>query len=407
MTDTYSVSYVTTYLRDLLESDPFLSQLSVRGEVSNWTQARSGHCYFTLKDDQAELRCVMWRTIAQQLSILPQNGDEVIAEGRISIYPQRGAYQFYVNMMQPIGLGVLYKRFEALKKKLAMEGLFDEWHKKPLPSFPRRIGIVTSPTAAALQDILKILKRRQPLAEVILSPTLVQGSRAPAQIVKALKRFDAQESAVDVILLARGGGSIEDLWAFNDEVVARAIYDSQIPIISGIGHEVDFTIADFVADKRAPTPSTAAELAVPDIQQLRERLQIRSTILDEIMQSELHERRAALEQEKRALERLAPQNRLQEQRQTIDLLNDRLERALVAHLELKRSKLTGLEGRLSSLNPRATIARGYAIVTDERRGTLIRSVRQTIPGQTIRITLEKGEFKAIVKGAKGTEWVRG
>ena len=206
MTDTYSVSYVTTYLRDLLESDPFLSQLSVRGEVSNWTQARSGHCYFTLKDNQAELRCVMWRTIAQQLSILPQNGDEVIAEGRISIYPQRGAYQFYVNMMQPIGLGVLYKRFEALKEKLATEGLFEEWHKKPLPSFPRRIGIVTSPTAAALQDILNILKRRQPLAKVILSPTLVQGSRAPAQIVRALKRFDASKSAVDVIILARGGG---------------------------------------------------------------------------------------------------------------------------------------------------------------------------------------------------------
>ena len=204
-----------------------------------------------------------------------------------------------------------------------------------------------------------------------------------------------------------GGGSIEDLWAFNEEVVARAIYDSQIPIISGIGHEVDFTIADFVADKRAPTPSTAAELAVPDIQQLRERLQIRRTMLHEIMQSELYERRVALEQEKRALERLAPQNRLQEQRQTIDLLNDRLERALVAHLELKRSKLTGLEGRLSSLNPRATIARGYAIVTDERRGTLIRSVKQTSPSQPIRITVEEGEFKAIVKGAKGTEWLRG
>lgn len=396
MTDCYSVSYVTNYLRNLLESDAFLSQLSVQGEVSNWTQARSGHCYFTLKDNQAELRCVLWRTVAQQLSILPQNGDEVVAEGRISVYPQRGAYQFYVNMMQPIGLGVLYKRFEALKMKLAMEGLFDEWNKKPLPSFPRRIGIVTSPTGAALQDILNILKRRQPLVEVILSPTLVQGSRAPAQIVAALKRFDASKSAIDVIIMARGGGSIEDLWAFNEEVVARAIYDSQIPIISGIGHEVDFTIADFVADKRAPTPSTAAELAVPDIKQLHERLQLRSTMLHEIMQSELYERRQALEQEKRALERLAPQNRLQEQRQTIDLLNARLERALTSHLQLKESKLTGLQGRLSSLNPRATIARGYAIVTCDAHGTLIRSVKQTSPGQTVRITVQEGEFKAII-----------
>jgi len=398
MTDSYSVSYVTNYLRNLLESDAFLSQLSVRGEVSNWTQARSGHCYFTLKDNQAELRCVLWRTVAQQLSILPQNGDEVVAEGRISVYPQRGTYQFYVNMMQPIGLGVLYKRFEALKRKLAMEGLFDEWNKKPLPSFPRRIGIVTSPTAAALQDILNILKRRQPLAEVILSPTLVQGSRAPAQIVAALKRFDASNSAIDVIIMARGGGSIEDLWAFNEEVVARAIYDSQIPIISGIGHEVDFTIADFVADKRAPTPSTAAELAVPDINQLRERLQIRSTMLHEIMQSELYQRRQALEQEKRALERLAPQNRLQEQRQTIDLLNARLERALTSHLQLKESKLTGLQGRLSSLNPRATIARGYAIVTDHKTGRVIRHAQQTKAGQPIRITVEQGEFDAIVDG---------
>ena len=405
MADIYSVSHITKYLRELITRDPLLTDLWLRGEVSNWKHARSGHCYFTLKDGYAEIRCVMWKSCAQRVSVLPRNGDEIVVHGKVSIYAQRGAYQFYVDEIQPIGQGVLYQRFEELKIKLASEGLFDDWVKKPLPDFPRRIGIVSSPTAAALKDILQVLRRRYPLVEIVLSPTLVQGNRAPKNIVQALRRFD--QVKVDLMIVARGGGSIEDLWAFNEEIVARAMHRCTTPIISGIGHEVDFTIADFVADRRAPTPSAAAELAVPDIRELRDQLRYTTLTLHDVMHHELSKRRQSLKQEQRALERLSPENRLREQRQGLENLNTRLELALTNHLQLKHSNLTGLQGRLVNLNPRATLARGYAIVADQRRGTLVRRAHDVIPGQILRVTVEEGEFKATVNGPRGTEWMRG
>ncbi|MBA3533663.1 MAG: exodeoxyribonuclease VII large subunit [Ardenticatenales bacterium] len=394
MSTIYPVSRVTAYLRELIESDPLLSDVWIRGEVSNWTRARSGHCYFTLKDGAAEIRCVMWRDAAQRLPVLPRDGDEVIAAGYVSVYAERGSYQFYVAEMQPIGLGALYQRFELLKAALAAEGLFDSTIKKELPAFPRRIGIVTSPTAAALHDMLNVLRRRQPLVQVLLSPTLVQGNDAPAGIVRALARFERVR--VDVIIVARGGGSIEDLWAFNEEVVARAIHACTTPIISGVGHEVDYTIADFVADQRAPTPSAAAELAVPDIRELRDNLEASMEALHEAMYLEMVRRRQHLTQEIRALERMAPSSHLREQRQRVDHLASRVERALTTHLQLQRSHLSGIQGKLGNLDPRATIARGYAIVADRATGRLVRAPSEVSGGQALRVTVEEGEFEVEV-----------
>ncbi len=404
MQDVYSVAEITHYLRALIDSDPLLSDLWVRGEVSNWVRARSGHCYFTLKEAGAEIRCVMWRSAAELLSVMPRDGDEVVAAGHVSVYAERGSYQFYVAEMQPLGLGALYKRFELLKATLAAEGLFEESRKKPLPAFPRRIGIVTSPTAAALQDILNVLRRRHPLVQVLLSPTLVQGSDAPDGIVRALRRLE--RSAVDLIIVARGGGSIEDLWAFNEEIVARAMSACTLPIICGVGHEIDFTIADFVADQRAPTPSAAAELAVPDLREWRIRLEELGESLDGAMGATLRSGRRAVEQEVRALDRAAPERRLHEQRQNVDRLAARLERALRNQLTLQQSARLGLHGRLATLDPRATLARGYAVVADEQ-GQLLRRAAAISPGQTVRVTLEEGDFDAVAKGPNGTEWMRG
>jgi exodeoxyribonuclease VII large subunit len=395
MINVYSVSRITAYLRDLLATDPLLSDVWMQGEVSNWSQSRSGNCYFTLKDGGAEIRCVMWKDAAERMPVLPKDGEDVMAAGYVSVYAPRGLYQFCIEEMQPVGVGVLYQRFEALKAALTAAGLFDDGRKKPLPRFPRRIGIVTSPRSAALHDMLNVLRRRHPLVQVLVSPTLVQGQEAPGEIARALRRFE--QSKVDLIIVARGGGSMEDLWAFNEEVVARAIFDCSIPIISGVGHEIDFTIADFVADFRAPTPSAAAELAVPDIRELRDRLQLSTAALHDAMETNLSERRQRVNQETRALERSAPENRLKEQRQRVDNLAFRLERALTNRLRLQRSELAGTQGRLASLDPCATIARGYAIVADEATGRLMRRAAEVTPGQLLQVTVEEGAFRATVQ----------
>ena len=261
--ETMTVTQVTRYVKSLLDGDYALQDLWVEGEVSNFKVTASGHAYFTLKDSEASLRCVMWRSDVRRQDMLPQDGQSVLAHGRVSVYEVAGAYQLYVDHLQPVGLGRLYLEFEALKQRLAEEGLFDPAQKRPLPPFPQRVGVVTSPTAAALRDILNVLARRYPLVQVVLSPTLVQGDQAPPQIVTAIQALNDLAN-IDLIIVARGGGSLEELWAFNDERVARAIAASRVPVISGVGHEVDFTIADFAADVRAPTPSAAAELAVPE-----------------------------------------------------------------------------------------------------------------------------------------------
>jgi exodeoxyribonuclease VII large subunit len=407
MTHIYAVHEVNQYLDELVSSDPFFSQIIVQGEISNWTKASSGHCYFTLKDTFSEIRCVMWRSAAQLLTTLPRNGDAVVVTGNVSVYVERGQYQLYAELIQPVGVGVLFQRFEALKQLLSMEGLFDEGRKKPLPAFPKRIGIVTSPTTAALQDILNILRRRQPLTEVILSPTAVQGSDAPDGIVRALARLEA--AGVDVIIVARGGGSIEDLWAFNEEVVARAMSKCGIPIISGVGHEIDFTIADFVADRRAPTPSAAAEVAVPDIRELRDHVEECREALDLAMDGVLYTFREQQAQNERRLARLAPIQRIYAAQQRVDEWESRLQRQTNTLVQLNESRLQGIAGRLANLNPAATLARGYAIVTHAETGQIISSAQNIVAGDDLEIRFGDGIVGASAKGTtpKGTRKRRG
>ena len=389
-----SVSEVTQHIRSLLESDPLLSDVWLQGEVSNWSRATSGHCYFTLKDSNAQIRCVMWRRIAEQLLVLPQDGDEVVARGRVTVYPQRGDYQFYVEEIEPLGQGVLYRRFEALKARLQAEGLFDPSRKQPLPPFPRHIGVVTSLKAAALRDILNVLRRRHPLAEVIISPTLVQGNEAPQQIVAALEAF--QEVDVDLVILARGGGSLEELWAFNEESVARAIARCPIPVISGVGHEVDFTIADFVADQRAPTPSAAAELAVPDRSSLLADVRDKRARLDYAIGARLAELQSRLAHERRLLHRVAPLLAVERAGDGVALMRERLVRHVEEHLQQRLHHLNTLKGQLQSLNPQATLRRGYAAVARAQNGALVRRPAEVKPGERLHVTVAGGAFDAFV-----------
>lgn len=388
-----SVSQLTGYIKDLFDTDPMLSDVWLRGEVSNWARARSGHCYFTLKDAGAELRCVMWRSLARRLLVLPQDGDEIVARGRVTVYLQRGQYQFYVEEVEPIGQGVLFRRFEALKQRLREEGLFDRERKRPLPSFPRQIGVVTSPEAAALRDILNVLRRRYPLARVILSPTLVQGNDASPQIAAAIKSF--RHVDVDLIIVARGGGSLEDLWAFNEEVVARAIYDAHVPIISGVGHETDVTIADYVADHRAPTPSAAAELAVKDVRELVDGVQGMRRRLDHLIEGRLFDARQQLEHGWRVLERLSPVSEIAQTRKDVQALSAQMTRRMKSLVELKGARVDGLRGRLSELDPQATLARGYAAVTLCSTGRLVRAPADVASDERLTITVQHGEFPAI------------
>lgn len=395
MTPIYAVHDVNEYLYELVSSDAFFSQLMVQGEISNWTKASSGHCYFTLKDTFSEIRCVMWRSAAQMLTTMPRNGDAVVVTGNISVYVERGQYQLYAELIQPVGVGILFQRFEALKQLLSAEGLFDEARKKPIPAFPKRIGIVTSPTTAALQDILNVLRRRQPMTRVVLSPSAVQGADAPDGIVRALARLE--QAGVDVIIVARGGGSIEDLWAFNEEVVARAMAQCTTPIISGVGHEIDFTIADFVADRRAPTPSAAAEVAVPDIRELREHVNECREALDVSMNTALYTFREQQAQNERRLARLAPSQRIRAAQQRVDEWESRLQRQITASLQLHESRLQGMRGQLANLNPSATLARGYAIVTGAASGRIVSSVSGVEAGDEVNIQLKDGAVGASVK----------
>ncbi len=394
MKEILTVGEITAYLQALLEADPLLADVWLRGEVSNWKQATSGHCYFTLKDAHAQINCVMWRSVAARLPLLPQDGDEIVARGAISVYPQRGVYQFYVDAVEPLGQGALHRRFEALKAALHAEGLFDDARKRPLPPFPRRIGVVTSPKAAALRDILNVLRRRHPLAGVILSPTLVQGSEAPGQIVAALEAL--WSVGVDVIIVARGGGSLEELWAFNDERVARAIAASPVPVISGVGHEVDFTIADFVADRRAPTPSAAAEVAAPDRHHLLADVREKRARLDRAVDAFLAARRDQLGREVRLLHYAHPAGAVDQARERLKALRLRLVNSARHALHGRHHRLQALRGRLHNLNPQATLRRGYAAVTSAQSGRLVRHPQDVAPGEVVHITVAEGMFDATV-----------
>jgi exodeoxyribonuclease VII large subunit len=396
----WTVSELTHHIKNRLELDPVLQDVWLGGEISNLSRAASGHYYFTLKDAEAAIQCVMWRTAAGALTWQPEHGAAALARGHISIYPPRGSYQLYVDELHPAGLGDLHARFEQLRERLRAEGLFDAERKRSLPAFPRRLGIVTSPQAAALQDVLNVLRRRYPLVEVLLAPTQVQGDQAPPQIVAALQAIDSRDD-VDLLLLVRGGGSLEELWAFNDERVARAIAACRHPVVCGVGHETDFTIADFVADVRAPTPSAAAELAVPDQTELREQIEGCVRQLAGIMEGRLSQTRRALEQQQRALQHLSPQARVDTRCQQADDLLQRASRALGYGLALRRSRLAGLEARLATLSPLATLERGYAIVRQAGSGAVVRRVEQVRMGDALTIRVQDGEFGASVQPPAG------
>jgi exodeoxyribonuclease VII large subunit len=392
----YSVSQITARIKGWLDGDRVLQDLWLQAEVSNWKRSAAGHIYFTLKDEAASIRCAMWRSSVLRAAYLPDgDGEAVLAHGYVSVYEPQGQYQYYVDELQPVGLGSLYARFEQLKARLQAEGLFDAARKRPLPAFPRRIGVVTSPSGAALRDILTVLRRRYPLAEVIVAPTLVQGPDAPEQIVHALEGV-GQVPGVDAIILARGGGSLEDLWAFNEEAVARAIVAAPVPVVSGVGHETDFTIADFAADVRAPTPSAAAELVAPDRASLRRHVAAAWQQLAAACAGQIEERRRSLHAEVRALRRLSPRGRIDRQRQRVDELTHALARSTGHRLALQRERLHGLQQRLAALNPAATLARGYAIVRRRADGRPVTRVAQVAAGDGLTVQVSDGTFEGVV-----------
>jgi exodeoxyribonuclease VII large subunit len=391
----WSVTRLTRYLRDLLEGDARLQDLWVQGEISNLSRPSSGHMYFTLKDAGAALRCVMWRPAVARQGFTPREGEAVEVHGSINIYEASGQYQLYADTLRPVGEGALYQEFLRLKARLEAEGLFDPERKRPVPRWPHKIGIVTSPTGAALRDMLNTIRRRYPLAKIILAPCPVQGAEAPPAIVAGLQALNSI-ARPDVILVARGGGSIEDLWAFNDERVARAIAESAVPVISGVGHETDFTIADFVSDLRAPTPTAAAELATPNRIDLLVSLQDLLARNGRALQTRLINARWVLNQTENQLHLHSPQTRIRSDRQRLDELDRRAISAIRYRLKLQISEISGLQQRLAALNPLAVLARGYAVVTGSD-GQAVRSTQQVHPGDQVQVRVSDGTFDARVE----------
>jgi exodeoxyribonuclease VII large subunit len=393
----WSVTDLTRYLRDLFESDELLQDVWVHGEVSNFSRPASGHLYFTIKDRGASLRCVMWRNNAIRLSATPRDGDAIEVHGAISIYEVGGQYQLYADLIRQAGEGALYQQFLRLKARLEAEGLFDTQRKRPIPEWPHRIGIVTSPSGAALRDMLNTLQRRYPLIQVYLAPTSVQGEDAPPGIVAALQALN-QLVQPDVILLARGGGSIEDLWAFNDERVARAVAASTAPVICGVGHETDFTIADFVADLRAPTPTAAAELATPDQLELRTAIQGFTERLERSIQSNLNTTRWAFSTLHNRLLQHSPRTRLQTGRQHLDELTHRACLGITHYQQLQKAHLAALQHRLAALSPQGVLQRGYAFLTSPT-GQIIYTIQQAHPGDVLSVQVTDGSFPVRVENS--------
>ncbi|GAC1459771.1 MAG: exodeoxyribonuclease VII large subunit [Ktedonobacteraceae bacterium] len=392
-----SVSELSLYLKELMERNDILQNIWVHGEVSNSKAYGSGHCYFTLKEGDAQLSCVFFKQ-SRLRSSAPSlhDGMAVAVNGRVAFYERDGKLQFYVDAVKLLGEGVLFKHFEQLKAQLAAEGLFDVERKRPLPPQPSTIGIVTSPQAAALRDMLRVLRTRYPLASVILSPSLVQGAEAPTSIAAALDLLNEHGEA-DVVIVGRGGGSIEELWAFNEEVVARAIARSRIPVISGVGHETDFTIADFVADHRASTPTAAATAAVPDIAEWHADICEKQQVLYDVMEEYLFDLGEELERMQRDLQRASPLTLIDNRRQQLDDTLERLQRRMQYTLALQRERIRGVALRLHSLSPLLTIARGYAVVRRDSNQTVVTSIHQALPGDTLTIQVQDGHIPVEVR----------
>lgn len=389
----YSVNELNSYVKNILDDNENLRQILVLGEISNYKAHYSGHLYMTIKDEAASVKAVMFAGNASKLRFTPENGMKVLVLGTVSLFPRDGSYQLYINSMQPDGFGALSIAFEQLKKKLAEEGLFSASHKKAIPLFPGKVGVITSGTGAAIQDIFNVLSRRYPAAEVVVRPAQVQGDGAAEDIAKAIKEFNRVNGA-DVLIVGRGGGSVEDLWAFNEEVVARAVYDSKIPVISAVGHETDYTICDFVADLRAPTPSAAAELAVPDAMELKGELLAYKQQLLSIVKNTLNIERSKLSAIEKSGVLRDPVVKLNENRRNLMYLNEKICDLTCAELDNNKHKFSALVGKLEVLNPLGVISRGYALVKKEE--TLVKSTNDLKIDDEINIKLSNGSIDARV-----------
>ena len=393
-----SITQINEYIRGKMDSDQLLNQVAVRGEISNYKLYPSGHHYFTLKDEGAALKCVMFKGNAMRLRFRPENGMKVIAMGKISVFPRDGAYQLYCTNMAMDGVGDLYAAFEQLKKKLAAQGLFDPAHKKPIPKYPGTIGIVTSSAGAAVHDMLRILRKRYPLTQVKLLPVRVQGVEAPGEIAAAI-RYANHHQLADLLIVGRGGGSIEDLWAFNDERVAYAIYESEIPVISAVGHEPDVTISDYVADLRAATPSNAAELAVPDQDALGQTLDAMSAAMATALTRQLKSARQHLNVLSASPALKSPTGYLEQKQKTLELLKNRLISAQNQNISRKSARYVALTAKLDAMSPLKVLTRGYAMAQTED-GSVLRSVEQVDLGQRITVSLNDGTISATVMDKK-------
>ena len=392
-----TVSQLNEYIKAVIEGQPVLRSLFVKGEISNFTNHyKTGHLYFTLKDETSLIRCIMFKGSADKLKFAPENGMKVILHGKVSAYPRDGQYQLYADNMEPDGIGALYIAYEQLKAKLEKEGLFDTRFKKPLPKIPKKVGIITSPTGAAIRDIINILGRRFPYAEGVLYPSLVQGDGAPSQLIEGVRYFNSRDD-IDVLIIGRGGGSIEDLWAFNSEELAREIFASRIPVISAVGHETDFTICDFVADRRAPTPSAAAELAVPETMELKQKILNIIGRMDMLIMHNIKVGRQKVNElsSKRVLN--TPDFIVEDRRVRLMNLDSRLENGMKYSVVLKKQRFAALTSKLEALNPMSVISRGYSAVFSDD-GRLIKSVDQVSVGDRLNFKTVDGTVSTEVKG---------
>lgn len=391
-----SVSQINFYIKSIIENDGSLQFVLVTGEISNLTvHQRSGHIYLSLKDSNSVISAVMFAGNARRLKFRLENGMKVICRGRISVYEPSGRYQLYIEDMQPDGVGALTLAFEQLKKSLAQKGLFDNAHKKPLPKFPKTIGVITSPTGAAVQDITNIIRRRFPSADIVLAPVLVQGESAPEQLVRAVNKFSASKIA-DVVIIGRGGGSAEDLWAFNDEQLAYAVYNCETPIISGVGHETDFTVCDFVADVRASTPSAAAELAVPDRQELMSYYFKQKQYISAMLDRKIKTAQLRLENQQRRISASSPKLKVEQLEKQLSAKSEKLTRFMNIYISNKENKLIAAKGKLDGLNPLNVLNRGYAIAEKDEK--IITSSKQLKDGDDFTVILSDGKINAKVCG---------
>ena len=394
-----SVSQLNRYVKSIIEQDINLQTVFVQGEISNFTNHyKTGHFYMTIKDEYSSIKAVMFKSANMRLKFMPENAMSVIIRGRVAVFERDGQYQLYIDDMQPDGTGALSLAFEQLKQKLAKEGLFDAEKKKPIPVYPEKVGVVTSPTGAAIRDIINVISRRFPLAEIVLCPVAVQGEYAAPQIKNAIELFNECKAA-DVLIVGRGGGSVEELWAFNEEIVARAVAASEIPVISAVGHETDFTICDFVSDLRAPTPSAAAELAVPDSFQQREMISSFARRIDSALYDKIGRESAVVELRKSALQRLSPQNYIDNLRIRCDKASMTMDAAVKGAFAVKSKEFAAVCSKLDALSPLKILARGYGVAS--KNGRIISDIGDVATGDVINIRLGNGEADCEVKEIRG------